>query len=114
MTRRELIEMIRDAAQKWMVNDMDAAIAERQDPDWWMDGKVQPWDEIDYLLDCASSDIGQCRSYKLAIMKIERSVGVQRRLGKGEQSQVMTSRGSRTLREGDWVFDKRFDELIDE
>ena len=112
MTRRELVERIRTAAPKWMAEDMDAAITERQDPDWWLDGEMRAWDEIDYLMDYDTTDFGQSRKFKMAFTRIERAVGCQRRLGKGEQTQVLTSDGCRTLREGAWVFSKRFDELI--
>lgn len=110
MTTKELDQKIRNIAPEWMVDEADDLIEMASAEDWESPPQnimecMDWWDGQDWTND---------RKYKLAVTKIERAIGMQKKLGKGEVVQSFGSRGSRTYREGDWVFDKRWDELIDE
>lgn len=113
MTELELDKMIRANCPSWLLEEIDDFLgivkAEREiDPDSWGDYTTA----LDALETFEGQDWADTRKFKLAMTRIERACGVQVKLGKGEEVQEISCRGSRTFRAGDWVYDKRWDELL--
>jgi len=108
----ELENKAREVCPKWLEEEIDVLLEtiknEREVcPESWGDN----WNFFEVLDMFENGDLGKERCFKLARTKIERHIGCQVKLGKGE-STLFTSRGSRSFKEGDWVFDKAWHQLI--
>ena len=115
MNIKKLEEKAKQVAPEWLIKEvsdfLEMVESEREyDPESWGDY----WNFFEVLDHFESSDIGDERRFKLALTKIERHIGVQRQLRKGEEVMTCSYSGTKTLREGDWDFDKRWDELIED
>ena len=110
MTLEELDKKARAVAPKWMLDECDSIIRVGQEEDW----EDPPEHLMDWLDWVDAQDWTDCRSFRMAVTKIERAVGIQRKLGKDEEVYEFSNSRSRVKREGDWVFNKRWDELIAE
>lgn len=108
MTAKELDTKIRELIPGWLLEEVDAYIERAEMEEW----EYQPKTCVECFDDWGSADWTDSRKYQLAMTKIERALGVQRQLGPDEQATSMSSSGTRNLYEGDWIFDKRWDELI--
>jgi len=117
MTLKELENKAREVCPEWLQAEIDEFIEHIKfemslDPESW----EYEWDFFDVLNHFENSDewSGE-RRFKLALTKIERHIGIQRKLGKGESCAVFTSSGgTRRFKEGDWIYDKRVDQLINQ
>ena len=108
MTAKELDQKIRTIAPRWMVDEADSLIDLARSEDWEdaPETIMECWDRWD------GQDWTNTRQYKRAMTKIERAIGMQRQLGPGEMCLTVGARGYRNYHEGDWVFDKSWEELL--
>lgn len=116
MNIKQLENKAREVTPKWLQDEIDELLEiiemERAE-------NPQSWGEYDFfeiLFDTFyHSDLGRTRAFKLASTKVERHIGVQRKLTKGQEIWEHSPSGRMTrYSEGDWVFDKRWQELITE
>lgn len=97
MTMHNLEMKAREVTPAWLQNDIDDMLSDikserESDPESWGDD----WNFFEVLYHFESSDEGDNRRFKLALTKIERHIGVQKKLKKGEESIIYSSRGTRT------------------
>ena len=102
MNITQLESKAREVCPKWLQDEVDELLEtikdEREsDPDSWGDG----WNFFTAL-----------DFFKLAITKINRHIGVYKKLGKGEEACEWSSTGTKWFREGDWHFDTQWHNLI--
>jgi len=105
----KLDHKIRSLAPQWLTDEVDELIELALVEKW----EFQPKHYIDCFDWWEGQDWTDTRKYKLTMTKLERACGVQVQLGKGEESQVFSGDSCRTYREGDWVFEKKWEELTD-
>ena len=115
MNITQLESKAREVCPKWLQDEIDELLKtikdEREsDPDSWGDG----WNFFTALDFFGDSDWGSEHRFKLAITKINRHIGVYKKLGKGEESWEWSSTGTKWLKEGDWHFNKQWHDLITE
>ena len=113
MKIEELELKAREVTPNWLATEIDDMLemiqCEREvDEESWGDD----WNFFEVLDHFDSSDFGDCRKFKLALTKIERHIGIQQKLGKGETAMVCSSYGTRNLKEGDWYLYKTWEELV--
>lgn len=109
----QLENKAREVCPKWLQEEVDEMLEtikdeRKSDPDSWGDD----WNFFEALDFFEDSDWGREHRFKLAITKINRHIGVYKKLGKGEESVIWSSTGTKYLREGDWGFDTQWHNLI--
>tara|TARA_R110000851_G_scaffold87376_1_gene190573 strand:+ start:248 stop:604 length:357 start_codon:yes stop_codon:yes gene_type:complete len=115
MNITELENKAREVCPKWLQDEVDEMLGnikhEREsDPDSWGDD----WNFFEVLDFFEGSDWGKEHRFKLALTKINRHIGVCKKLGKGEEVMTWSSTGTKWLREGDWHFDTQWHDLLTE
>jgi len=116
MNIKQLENKAREVTPKWLHDEIDVLLEIIE-----MDRATDPesWGEYDFfeiLFDTFHySELGKTRAFKLASTKVERHIGVQRKLTKGEEIWNHKPSGRyKRYSEGDWVYDKHWRELITE
>ena len=113
MNITQLENKAREVCPKWLQDEVDEMLGnikhEREsDPDSWGDD----WNFFEVLDFFEGSDWGKEHRFKLGLTKINRHIGVYKKLGKGEEVMSWSSTGTKWLREGDWHFDTQWYNLI--
>jgi hypothetical protein len=116
MNIKQLEKKAREVTPKWLQDEIDWLLEtieiERADnPESWGE-----YDFFEILFNTyAFSDLGKTRAFKLATTKVERHIGVQRKVTKDEEIwHHFPSGRCKRYSEGDWIFDKRWQDLITE
>ncbi len=116
MNIKQLENIAREVTPKWLQDEIDWLLetieTERaENPESWGE-----YDFFEILFNTFyDSDLGRTRAFKLALTKVERHIGVQRKLTKGEEIWEHSPSGRmKRYSEGDWVFDNQWHQLITE
>ena len=113
MNIQELEAKAREVCPGWLAMEIDYRIEEyREEIESLQDEDYEAPNFFEELYNMETMDLAEERRFKLAMTKIERHLGIYRKLGKGEEVIYWTNGRSRTLREGDWDLDKCWYELI--
>ena len=112
MNITELENKAREVCPKWLQEEVDEMMSSiKSEPETYPDFE---WNFLEVLYFLGTMDWASQRRFKLAMTKIERHIGVQKRLVKGEEVMSSSSTGTKWLREGDWHFDTQWHNLLTE
>ena len=112
MNLEQLTAKAREVCPEWLAMEIDYRIEEYRAEVEPLDGDFEPVNFFEELYNMSTMDLAEERRFKLAMTKIERHLGIQKRLSEGEEVVYWCNGRTKILREGDWDTDKCWWELI--
>lgn len=102
MTIEQLEAKAREVCPEWLAMEIDYRIEEYNEEIEAIVEDYEPVNFFEVLYNMSTMDLAEERRFKLALTKIERHLGISRKLRKGEEEMIWRNGRCKILREGQW------------